>query len=98
MLLRRKLYFSSDVSEMLKSLRPGDGSIELLVTDAQDSLNRFLDDTRLCGSVDWLDSRKALLRDLDGLDHWAEASGKRFNKAKSCVQYWVTTTLCSATG
>jgi len=49
------------------------------------SLSRFADDTNLGGSIDLLEGRKALQKNLDKLEAWVEANCMSFKKAKCWV-------------
>ncbi|GAB0185849.1 hypothetical protein GRJ2_001050200 [Grus japonensis] len=49
------------------------------------TLSKFANDTKLCGTVNMLEGRDAIQRDLDRLERWGCANPMKFKKAKCKV-------------
>ncbi|RMC10347.1 hypothetical protein DUI87_13150 [Hirundo rustica rustica] len=51
-------------------------------------ISKFLDDTKLGACVNLLEGRRALQKDLEQLDRWAESNKMKFNKSKRQVLHF----------
>ena len=62
--------------------------IDHMDEDIESFIDKFADDTKLGACVDLLAGRRALQRDLEWLDGWAQSNRMRFNKSKCQVLHF----------
>ena len=51
----------------------------------REAISKFAGDTKLSGTLDTLEGRDAIQRDLNRIERWAHANLVKFNKAKCKV-------------
>ncbi|KAJ7417970.1 rna-directed dna polymerase from mobile element jockey-like [Willisornis vidua] len=65
-----------------------DGRAQRVLVNAAVSSCKFADDIKLGGRVNLLEDRRAVQRDLDRLERWADSNWMKFNKAKDWVLHF----------
>ena len=57
------------------------------------TLSKSADDIKLCSTVNMLEGKDAIQRDLDRIERWACVNLVKFNKAKCKAPYWETPSI-----